>query len=275
MHQIKVSVDALRTKLKNKKKEDLDTDDESELRHDKDFMQDEDVILHRALKRPEQLLIVDSLKRESKPKFDKYIHQAAEKMQEMEFIGDRVFNLEMSIQLTEGSFNRHKRTLFSIYTSNKLVTTCFMDWGPSKIDVMASDIEVSCALAYLHGDGVFVSNIVKATILFGEMTSEMSASRLDEMENFIQSKERKRHSMTVQPSSSVKKIDLNSGPSPFGLLKNHFLGITPVGESMEQSGVIFECTLKVRTTIGVGRSTNKRTARDNAAMEIMREMELV
>lgn len=201
-------------------------------------------------------------------KFQRYI-QLSENLLVDEFVGDRVFNLEMARRLTLTCNIMTAKGAFSIFTSNKVMTEAMAELGlVPKMDMLSSDLEVVCAVAFNRADMRYVEMAVQLVIDYGTTKTGYNMSWFEEMGNKIDRKEKNRH-VKGQP------FHYDTALEPVG----HLIGVLRSNAMVEpvfnfkQSGLTWTCECTFRGILFKASSGTKVDSKKSVACKILQHLE--
>lgn len=125
--------------------------------------------------------------------FNHYMGQSTDRLMD-EFLGDRVFNLEIARRLSLLGNVVVAKGAIGIYTSNKVMSEAMAQFGLVPVmDMLSSDLEVVCSVAYKKDDFNFINNAVQHVIEYGISSTGYDEKWFEEMGRRVSKKERNRH----------------------------------------------------------------------------------
>lgn len=204
-------------------------------------------------------------------KFEHYFKLSKDNMVD-EFVGDRVFNLEMARRLVLTCNLMTAKGALSIFTSNKVMTEAMMDLGLiTQTDMLSSDLEIVCAVAFHRSDMPFVELAVQLVIDYGTTKTGYNMEWFEEMGQKVDRKEKNKHARPGQPF----KYDTSQEPINYliGVLRSNAM-VEPVFQFI-QGGLTWYCECKFRDILFKATANTKVNAKKATAAKILQYLESV
>lgn len=220
----------------------------------------------------EELTINEMLSHQKKmfvKKFEHYFSLSQDNLVD-EFVGDRVFNLEMSRRLVLTCNLMTAKGAFSIFTSNKVMTEAMMELGIiTHTDLLSSDLEIVCAVAFNRADMKFVELAVQIVIEYGTTKTGYNMEWFEEMGKKVDRKEKNRHSKVGQAFKHDTSLE------PVGQLIGVLRSNAMVEPSFQfaQGGLTWYCECVFRDILFKAAAGTKVDSKKAVAVKILQYLE--
>lgn len=149
--------------------------------------------------------------------FNKYLSMSKDYPLE-EFLGDRVFNLEIARRLCLTNNSMIAKGAYSVYTSNSIMSGAMASLKlRPKGDMLSSDLEVACNFAYHSSNQSFINHAAQYVIDHAVKHTGYNEEWYQKEGKKISNYESSRHSKNTNQSS----FDFDSSLDPVSLLNKY------------------------------------------------------
>jgi hypothetical protein len=203
--------------------------------------------------------------------FNHYMSQSKDRLMD-EFVGDRVFNLEVARRLSLTGSVVVAKGAIGIYTSNKVMSEAMATLGLIPVlDMLSSDLEVTCSIAYRLNDYNFINKAVQYVIEYGVASTGYDDKWFEDMGNRISRKEKNRHGRVG--AKFVYNTTIEPVGQLLGLLRSNAM-VEPVF-TYKQTGTGWIAETTFMGILFSAFSSTKSESKKSVSVKILRHLEHV
>lgn len=182
-----------------------------------------------------------------------------------EFLGDRVFNLEMARRLTISHTATTAKSAISIYSSNRTMSEAMEKFDfPLRGDMLSSDLEVACAQAFKSGDQRFINEAVQCVIEYAVNNTHYDEEWFEHMGKVVEKKEKSNH--------AKKKYVVDYSKEPVGQLMGYLDSVQmphPEPVYSQDKGGLWRCVFSHKGIEFSAVSSTKKDAMKSCCFQVL------